>query len=80
MALGGLLAVTYRQLLQKLKNRRVKEGSCREFARRLGYSSSTISGWENGHRNIRLRQFIDWAQVLGFRVELVNEEQEDEED
>lgn len=68
--------MTFNQLLTKLKTRRANEGSYREFAERLGYSHSTMWAWESGKRNIRLRQFVDWAQALGFRVELVDDDGE----
>jgi transcriptional regulator with XRE-family HTH domain len=70
----------FKQILGKLKRRRRLRGiSYRDLADKTGYCHSTFWGLESGRNNIRLRQLIDWAQALNFKVTLEEDNDEREE-
>lgn len=51
--------------------RRSRDILQRELAELTGYSRVTISQWEKGRKAPNLRQLQDWAQALGYTIELV---------
>lgn len=73
--------MTFDQILDKLAFRRKLKGwDYRDIAEETGYSWSTIHKWEryrNRRRSVTLRALIDWAQALGLKVELVDDEEEE---
>jgi transcriptional regulator with XRE-family HTH domain len=56
--------------LKHLRER--KRLSQRRFAERCGYNPDVYSRWERGIRNNpRIRALQDWAQALGFDLQLI---------
>jgi hypothetical protein len=65
------------ELVEKLKMRRKAKGlSIREWEEYSGYCGACLWHWEHVKHLTGLQKFIDWAQSLGLRVELEDDNDE----
>ena len=46
----------------------------RELAELTGYGLTVVGSWHSKKSKVSLRQFIDWANALGYDVTLVRKE------
>jgi transcriptional regulator with XRE-family HTH domain len=59
-------------LPSELKYWREKRGlSQKRMAKRAGYNLESYNRWERGLRNPRIGQIKDWAQALGFDLQII---------
>jgi transcriptional regulator with XRE-family HTH domain len=59
-----IVRALYRRRVEKYKSRVA-------FTRRHPFATDTmVYRWENGHMQPSLAKFIEWANALGYRVEL----------
>lgn len=63
------------ELIIRLRERRKNLGlSRRALSLRLGYSGETIRHWESGQNNPSFPSLLAWAQCLGMKLRLDEEE------
>jgi transcriptional regulator with XRE-family HTH domain len=59
--------------IELLKNTRLEKGESREsVAFKIGCTERCLQYWENKEREPSYSNFIRWANVLGFRLEVIN--------
>lgn len=63
--------MTYNELVHVLvKTSKIFKLTVQELSEVVGYSSSTVGNWMSGEKEPTARQFIDWANALGYEVKL----------
>lgn len=59
-------------LVKKLLEARLAQGfTVQALAKKMGYSPNAIFEWEAERRSPTLRTLSDWAQALGFELNLM---------
>lgn len=63
---------TYNEMKRRLRARRVVTGvSSKQKSTEMGYGMNAIWFWETNRRTPSILAFIDWADALGFKLEMV---------